>query len=89
MADAPEPTADAAHSRLRVMILGSGERANVVAEAARLRPLIEAQAEVVLCDLQGADDLSAVEAEANIAKASYFPHHFWPSNWASRWTTLG
>ena len=66
MADAAAATADSAQARLRVMILGTGERANVLAEASRLRPLIEEQADVVHCDLQGTDDLSAVEADLAI-----------------------
>jgi NAD+ kinase len=66
MADALKSTVVAKHNRLRVMILGTGERANVLAEAARLRPLIEEQADVVHCDLHGVDDLSSVEADLAI-----------------------
>ena len=52
--------------RPRVMMLGSGGRANVVSEAARLRPLVEQHADVVLCDLFGEEDLLSVDADLAI-----------------------
>lgn len=52
--------------RLRVMVLGSGDRANVSAEAERLRGEIEAQADIVAWDLQFNADLSQIDAELAI-----------------------
>lgn len=52
--------------RPRVIVLGSGERPNVPAEAARLRPEIEKHAEIVVWDLAFARDLSQVEADLAI-----------------------
>lgn len=45
------------------MVLGSGERPNVLPEAQRLRPLIESHADVVVWDLDFKVDLSNVEAD--------------------------
>jgi len=49
--------------RLKVIMLGSGDRANVQEEAARLKPLIEEHADVVLSDLRFEADLSNIEAD--------------------------
>ncbi len=49
--------------RLRVMLLGNGQRPYVHAEVNRLRPFIEQQAEVVLSDFTSRQDLQAVEAD--------------------------
>lgn len=53
-------------ARPRVIVLGSGERPNVPAEAARLRPEIEKYAEIVVWDLAFTRDLSTVEADLAI-----------------------
>ena len=47
----------------RVVLLGSGESAVVEAEVKRLRPLIEQQVEVVLCDLEFRNGLEEVDAD--------------------------
>jgi NAD+ kinase len=52
--------------RPRVVVLGSGDRPNVPGEAERLRPIIEAQAEVVAWDLKYRVDLSSIDAELAI-----------------------
>jgi len=49
--------------RLRVILLGKGEREFVAVEVARLRPLIERHAEIVCCDLGEDQDLAAIEAD--------------------------
>ena len=53
-------------SRPRVMILGWGERPQVVKEAERLRPLIEQHADVVLVDFASSADTSQVGANLAI-----------------------
>jgi NAD+ kinase len=53
-------------SRPRVLLLGSGDRENVRPEAERLRPLIEAHAEIALTDLKYEQDLSHVDASLAI-----------------------
>jgi NAD+ kinase len=50
-------------TRPRVMVLGMGERPYVAAEAARLRPAIEALADVIVWDLCFTADLSQVDAD--------------------------
>jgi len=50
---------------LRAMILGFGGRVDVVAEANRMRPLIEHHAQVVAFDLSGKEDLA--QHDANVA----------------------
>ncbi|HTN75895.1 MAG TPA: NAD(+)/NADH kinase [Pirellulaceae bacterium] len=45
------------------MLLGAGERPYVREEVARIRPGIEQQADVVLCDLEFEHDLTAVAAD--------------------------
>jgi NAD+ kinase len=47
----------------RVLLLGSGMRANVIAEAERLRPLIEQHVEILLTDFEFKEDLSQVPAD--------------------------
>ena len=47
----------------RVLMLGSGGRPHVIREAERLRPMVEQHAEIVLCDFDGCEDLSQVEAD--------------------------
>jgi NAD+ kinase len=47
----------------RAFLLGAGKRPDVLAEAERLRPLIEQYAEIVHSDFTGAEDLSNIEAE--------------------------
>jgi len=50
----------------RVFLLGAGGRPNVVAEAERLRPVIEQHAQIVCTDLTGTEDLSNIEADLAI-----------------------
>ena len=50
----------------RAVVLGSGGRSNVLAEAERLRPLIERYLEIVVCDYSGQVDLSEVQADVAI-----------------------
>ncbi len=50
----------------RVLLLGSGERPNVLDEAQRLRPFIEQHAEIVLADFRYQEDLSQVRADLAI-----------------------
>src|SRR6476620_1598186 len=47
----------------RVLLLGSGMRANVIPEAERLRPLIEQHVEILLTDFEFKADLSQVDAD--------------------------
>ena len=47
----------------RVLLLGSGMRANVIPEAERLRPLIEQHVEILLTDFEFKEDLSQVPAD--------------------------
>lgn len=47
----------------RVLLLGSGMRANVIAETERLRPLIEQHVEVLLTDFEFKEDLSQIPAD--------------------------
>jgi NAD+ kinase len=51
---------------LRAFLLGAGGRADVLAEAARLRPVIEEHAQIVHTDFTGAEDLSNAEADLAI-----------------------
>jgi NAD+ kinase len=64
----PDPTTIGASpwaeaGRPRVLLLGSGNRPHVMEEAARLRPIIERHADVVLVDFAFEQDLSNVEAD--------------------------
>jgi NAD+ kinase len=52
--------------RLRVMVLGNGQRPQVQVEAERLRPLIEEHADIVLCDFSSHADLRGVTADCAI-----------------------
>jgi NAD+ kinase len=49
--------------RPKVLLLGSGMRANVIPEAERLRPLIEQHVEIVLTDFEFKEDLSQIPAD--------------------------
>ena len=51
---------------LRAVLLGFGERTDVVAEVERQQPLIQQFAEVVAADFTGTVDMSAVEADVAI-----------------------
>lgn len=61
--NSPTTVSQTANSRPRVIVLGSGDRPNVPAEAERLRPEIEKLADVVTWDLEFAVDLAAVDAD--------------------------
>lgn len=50
----------------RAFLLGAGGRPEVLAEAERLRPLVEQHAQIVRTDFTGAEDLSGVEADLAI-----------------------
>lgn len=63
MGEAEKQRDATAGRRPKVMVLGAGERPNVPDEAARLRPLIEQHAEIVIWDLEFAAKLNEVEAE--------------------------
>jgi NAD+ kinase len=62
-ATAPSKSLCPATKNPRVVLLGSGESAVVEAEVKRLRPLIEQQVDVVLCDLEFRDGLEKVDAD--------------------------
>src|SRR5687768_9376924 len=47
----------------RSLILGSGERPNLLEEAERLRPMIEGHLQVVLADFEYRQDLSKLTAD--------------------------
>jgi NAD+ kinase len=64
MANKPSPTPAA--RPLRVFFLGAGQRPDVLAEAERLRPLIEQHGRIVLSDFTGTEDLSTIEADLAI-----------------------
>ncbi len=49
--------------RPKVLLLGSGMRANVIPEAERLRPLIEQHVEILLTDFEFKEDLSQIPAD--------------------------
>lgn len=51
---------------LRVFLLGAGGRPDVLAEADRLRPIIEQSARIVATDFSGTEDLSTIEADLAI-----------------------
>lgn len=59
----PIPWGTLAGSKPRALLLGSGDRPNLRDEAARLRPLIDQNVQVVLEDLQYVLDLSTTEAD--------------------------
>lgn len=49
--------------RLRVLLLGNGQRPHVQAEVDRLQPVIQQHADIVLCDFESQQDLQAVSAD--------------------------
>jgi len=51
---------------LRVFLLGAGDRPEALAEAQRLRPLIEQHARIAATDFAGTEDLSKLEADLAI-----------------------
>ena len=51
---------------MRAILLSFGARPEVLAEAERLRPLIEQHASIVGCDFTGSEDMSQVDAELAI-----------------------
>ncbi len=53
----------ASHRHLRAIVLGSGDRPNVVASAEQLRKVIGQYAEIVVWDLEFEQDLSGIEAD--------------------------
>lgn len=55
-----------ANRRLRVILLGNGQRAHVPAQAARLQPVIEEHADVVLSDFTAQAELQDVAADVAI-----------------------
>ena len=52
--------------RARVILIGFGERPDMLREAERLRPLIEQHARIVAEDFSGTKDLSTIEADLAI-----------------------
>jgi NAD+ kinase len=52
--------------KLRVIMLGSGQRPDVAVEAERLRPVISKLAQIVASDFTGSVDMSKVEADVAI-----------------------
>lgn len=70
MADSPEssnvPWPTDGSRRLRVILLGMGDRPDVVATAERLRPHIEQHADIALTDYHWEHDLAQVEADLAI-----------------------
>jgi NAD+ kinase len=66
-ATVPEPRPNTAcQRRPRAVLLGFAGRANVLAEAERLRPIIAQHMEVILTDFTGSRDLSGLEADVAI-----------------------
>jgi NAD+ kinase len=64
MADTPSHSPVA--QRLRVFLLGAGQRPEVRAEVDRLRPTIERCADIVRTDFTGTEDLANIEADLAI-----------------------
>lgn len=64
MSENPDDCADT--PPIRALLLGSGDRPDVMAEARRLRPLIERHARIVASDCDFSRDLSEVEADVAI-----------------------
>src|SRR5438874_6805241 len=62
----PVPWTANAGARPRALLLGSGDRPNLRAEAARLRPIIDEHVDVVLEDFQYQQDLLGVDAQMAI-----------------------
>jgi len=63
---AKKPTDPPTRLPLRAFLLGAGGRPDVLAEAERLRPVIEQYACIVRTDFTGSEDLSNVEADLAI-----------------------
>ena len=59
----PIPWANRGESRPRAYVLGSGERPNLLAEADRLRPVIDRHLEVVLEDFRYEQELGGTAAD--------------------------
>ena len=57
------------------ILLGFGARPEVLAEAQRLRPLIERHAEIVASDFSGAEDVSEVDADLDLRVAGVLERH--------------
>jgi NAD+ kinase len=55
-----------ASRRMRVILLSTGQRPRVLAEAERLRPMIEELADIVGSDFTGSQDMSGLEADVAI-----------------------
>ncbi|MGD0900050.1 MAG: NAD(+)/NADH kinase [Thermoguttaceae bacterium] len=51
---------------LRVIVLGSGQKLDVLSEAKRLQPLIQEHAEIAGSDFTGMEDMSAAQADVAI-----------------------
>ena len=62
----PQAPTWSSEGRLRILLLGSGDRPNVLSEAERLKKIIAEQAEIVLADFTFQEDLSTVEADLAI-----------------------
>jgi NAD+ kinase len=60
------PQTDLSARPMRVILLGFGERADVIAEAQRQRPMIEQEATVVASDFTGKEDMSQTDADLAI-----------------------
>lgn len=81
MPDADSPALPS--GRVRAVLLGFAGRPNVVAEAARLRPVIEQYVDLATIDFTGSADLSAIEADlaivlggdGSILRAAYQMRH--------------
>jgi NAD+ kinase len=52
--------------RVRAILLGSGQKRQVLTEAERLRPAILQHADIVLADFSGVEDMSSVDADLAI-----------------------
>ncbi len=59
----PSPWHGTAERPVRLLLLGNGQQPTVLAEAERLRPLIQQYAEIVLTDFDCHADLSQVDAD--------------------------
>ncbi len=57
---------DSATRPLRALLLGAGQRPDVLAEAQRLRPMIEQYAQIVHTDFTGTNDLAGIDADLAI-----------------------
>ena len=67
MKPASPPSSSSTPDRpLRVVLARRGQRPHVLAEAQRLRPQIEQEAEIVAADFHAAEDSSQVEADVAV-----------------------